>query len=720
VNLFNSIPVASPVRTSLQLRRPFLVLIIVLLASIGASVAAGLIGIRALERLLHDVTENDAQRLLVATHVRRLFRSEIVLSHDIESTVDAARRRELSTQLETVREERAILLDRLQHLAVPGLLQDFELLRQDHDRMVRLGHDAATRWEPVIADILNVTREGLVRASAEAKQTSRNAKIEFVAVSTVSTALALLLGSIALRQVRIASESVSRSEAQFRAVVQSAPSLLAVLSTTGKLLYAPPRATSFLGTTFERLVEEPLGWVRVEDRKTLETALQAAQAGSAAVASVRLVAMRDDGSTWDASASVTPMFDERCRVVSVILQILDITERCSAERLQRELEGQLLQAQKMETVGKLAGGIAHDFNNLLTAIKGYASLAQQEPSSADLPEFIEGIADAAERASHLTQQLLAFSRKHVIAPVPTDLGALVGGLEKMLVRLIGEDVRLEVITGEQLGHCLVDPNQVEQVVMNLVINARHAMPNGGRLLIDVKNVELDESYTGRHPTVPSGAYVQLSVSDTGEGMSKAVQERIFEPFFTTKPLGQGTGLGLSVVYGTVQQHGGTIDVYSEPGLGTTFRIYWPRIAILAASKLASKPGSERPRGTEVILLVEDDTLVREFARRTLTQQGYRVLCAANDQELANLVADMTDAPGLLVTDVILPGKSGPSLARELQARFPELPVLFTSGYSDHLIAERGQLPPGVDYLQKPFDAGTLAQRVRAAIDRPKH
>jgi signal transduction histidine kinase/ActR/RegA family two-component response regulator len=434
---------------------------------------------------------------------------------------------------------------------------------------------------------------------------------------------------------------------------------------------------------------------------------------------VKLRAARDDDTTWYASASVTPLFDAKCQVVSILLQILDISPQCAAERAQQELEEQLRQAQKMETVGRLAGGIAHDFNNLLTAIKGYASLAQQEPNAHDLPEFIDGIVTAADRASHLTRQLLAFSRKHVIAPVPTDMAELVRGIEKMLVRVIGEDVKLEVQTDDKLGRCLVDPNQVEQVVMNLAINARHAMPDGGKLLIETRNARLDEGYAARHPAVPAGPYVLLAVSDTGTGMSKEVQARIFEPFFTTKPVGQGSGLGLSVVYGTVQQHNGTIDVYSELGLGTTFRIYLPTVEDQETSSSRMEIASIHPRGTETVLLVEDDVLVRKFAAKTLTNQGYRVIDTSDANQAMRAVTELAHPPGLLVTDVILPGTTGPALALEVRARHPSLPVLFTSGYSDRLLAERGQLPADVDYLQKPFDAGTLARRVRLAIDRGK-
>jgi CheY-like chemotaxis protein len=258
---------------------------------------------------------------------------------------------------------------------------------------------------------------------------------------------------------------------------------------------------------------------------------------------------------------------------------------------------------------------------------------------------------------------------------------------------------------------------VEQVIMNLAINARHAMPNGGNLVIEVQDVSLGDNYTARHPAIPQGEYVQLTVSDSGMGMPKDVQQHIFEPFFTTKPVGQGTGLGLSVVYGTVQQHSGAIDVYSEPGVGTTFRIYWPRAEVRRNEQIDAAEASNRPGGTEPVLLVEDDPLVREFAAKTLLQLGYRVTAAYDAQEALRLVNGLDPVPQLLVTDVVLPGTSGIDLAQTLRARFPDIAVLYMSGYSERLIAQRGQLPETGDYLQKPFDSGTLARRVRQALEQ---
>lgn len=688
-----------------------------LLFAVSASAVAGLLGLGHLEGSLREVTEIDARRLLTVTHIRRLFRSELVLRHKIDQTQDAAERSKLLTQRDELHQERAILLDRLKRIGVVGQDQALRGLQADHESIVRLGSADNLGWERAVATILLATQNRLDQAAAEARRKGAEAKLQLIIVSGLASAIALGLSLVVLRHIRLASEILSEREAQFRSVVQSAPSLLAILSSQGDLRYLPPRGPIFLGLSLEQITKDPLSWIELEDRATIAARCRDAAAGIIEPNPTRVRGIRGDGSYWIAAISVTKLEDPRARGAQIILQILDITEQSKAESTRRELEQQLRQAQKMETVGRLAGGVAHDFNNLLTAVKGYASLAQQEPLSPEVPEYVEAILAATDRAAELTRQLLTFSRKHVISPVVTDLGTLVSGLRRLLLPIVGEDVRLEIEVGAELGMCSVDRNQVEQVVLNLAINARHAMPNGGTLRIELANAELDEGYTVRHADVPSGPYVLLSVSDTGMGMSKEIREHAFEPFFTTKPLGQGTGLGLSVVYGTVQQHGGTIDVYSEPGLGTTFRIYWPRVASIPASDARLNVAIQRPRGNERILLVEDDPLVRSFAAKTLTQQGYVVTVAETAQEALNHATAAALPPELLLTDVILADQPGPLLAQELCRRFHGLPVLFASGYSEKLMTERGQFPAKVDYLHKPFDAATLARRVRDALDR---
>jgi signal transduction histidine kinase len=387
----------------------------------------------------------------------------------------------------------------------------------------------------------------------------------------------------------------------------------------------------------------------------------------------------------------------------------------------RSLEGQLLLSQKMEAIGRLAGGIAHDFNNILTAIGGYSDLllADLPPDDARRGD-VEEIHRATARAAALTQQLLAFSRRQVLQPKIVDLNALVSDIEKMLRRLIGEDILFAIVLHPRLGNVRADPGQIEQVIVNLAVNARDAMPNGGRLTIETRNVELDESYAIDHPTVIPGRYVLLAVSDTGIGMDDETKARIFEPFFTTKERGKGAGLGLATVYGIVQQTGGHIWPYSEAGKGTTMRVYLPRVD-QPADPIA-RPGDAAPgalRGSETILLVEDEAPVRSVTRQLLERNGYTVREAA-DGPAALALLDGEAGPeqvDLLLTDVIMPGMSGRELADQLLVRHPQLRVLFMSGYTGDAVVRHGMLQPGLAYLEKPFRPPTLLRKVREVLDR---
>jgi len=402
--------------------------------------------------------------------------------------------------------------------------------------------------------------------------------------------------------------------------------------------------------------------------------------------------------------------DSAGRPVEVFGSWVDITER-------KALEMQLLQAQKMEAVGLLAGGVAHDFNNVLTAIGGYAELVREDLPGEDARRHdVEEILRATERAATLTRQLLAFSRRQVLAPRVLDLNGVVAGVDNMLRRLIGADVELRTALGPVLGAVRADPGQLEQVIMNLVVNARDAMPRGGKLTIETANAELDESYALEHPSVVAGPYVMLAVSDSGVGMDAATQARIFEPFFTTKEKGKGTGLGLATVYGIVKQSGGNIWLYSEPGRGTTFKIYLPRVDQPPEQPAAAPAPRAAPRGSETVLLVEDDEAVRALARKMLAAHGYTVLAAASGAEALKLAADHTGPIHLLVTDVVLPGMSGRELATRFQSVRPGLKVLYTSGYTDDAVVHHGVLDPGIAFLQKPFTSGTLARKVRETLD----
>jgi len=362
--------------------------------------------------------------------------------------------------------------------------------------------------------------------------------------------------------------------------------------------------------------------------------------------------------------------------------------------------------------------VAHDFNNLLTAIAGYCELTLMRLGEDPLRRNIEEIQKATERAAALTQQLLAFSRKQVLAPRILDPTAIVARMEGMLKRLIGEDIELATPPGPGTGRIKADQGQIEQVILNLALNARDAMPQGGRLVIETANVDLDDAYARRHAGVNPGPYVMLSVSDSGSGMDGETQRHIFEPYFTTKEQGKGTGLGLSTVYGIIAQSGGNIWVYSEPGEGTSFKIYLPRVEEGASTSEAPAPPAGRPVGTETILLVEDDGLVREVARQTLEISGYTVL-PAQDGEDAVLVAGRH--PGsihLMVTDVVMPRMSGRELVERLGPLRPEMKVLYVSGYTEDAIVQHGMVNLEMAFLQKPFALDALARKVREVLDAP--
>jgi PAS domain S-box-containing protein len=419
---------------------------------------------------------------------------------------------------------------------------------------------------------------------------------------------------------------------------------------------------------------------------------------------------RRDGSPVHVIENVIGTFDEQGELVEMKGYLFDITER-------KRLEEQLQQSQKMEAIGRLAGGIAHDFNNLLTAIMGYSELFAYELDPKDPRQrFVQEIHKTAQRAASLTRQLLAFSRKQVLQPRVLDLNAALASIEKMLRRVIGEDIDLVTRLSPDLGSVKVDPGQIEQVIMNLSVNARDAMPRGGKLTIETANVDLDDDYARRHVGVTPGAYVMLAVSDTGSGMDPETQSRIFEPFFTTKSHGAGTGLGLSTVYGIVKQSGGHIWLYSEPGRGTTFKIYFPRVEEEAETEQPTPVIPQPTGGSETILLVEDEEVVRDVAHRILLRYGYNVLVAEHGEEALHICETHDGAIHLMITDVVLPQMSGRELADRVTGLRPEMKVLYVSGYTDNAIVHHGVLEPGTAFLGKPFTPDTLAVKVREVLD----
>ena len=482
---------------------------------------------------------------------------------------------------------------------------------------------------------------------------------------------------------------------------------------------APDNPISYVSPGFEHLT----GYTAAEAIGRNSRFLQGKDTDPSAVAEIReavrqglpcdveLLNYLKDGTPFWNALSISPVRDDAGRLTNFIGVQTDVTAR-------RKLENQFHQAQKMEAVGQLAGGVAHDFNNLLTVINGYGSLVHEAlPPGHPTRELVAEITKAGERAAGLTRQLLAFSRQAVLEPKVLDPNALVQDVEKMLRRLIGEDIDLATRLAPDLGRVKADPGQLEQAVVNLCVNARDAMPRGGKLTVETRNIELDAAYVATHPDVKPGPYVVVAVSDTGTGITPEVQRRIFEPFFTTKKQGKGTGLGLAMVFGFVKQSGGHIGVHSEVGRGTTFKLYLPRVG---NAPLAGKSGTYRtsmPRGLETILLVEDEDAVRALGRHILEMCGYTVLEARNGREAVRAADGQAGPLHLLVTDVVMPGgMGGRQVAEAVVARHPGTKVLYTSGYTDDAVVRHGVLDEGTHFLQKPFTPTILAQKVRDVLD----
>lgn len=404
-----------------------------------------------------------------------------------------------------------------------------------------------------------------------------------------------------------------------------------------------------------------------------------------------------------------PYRDEQQKVIGILALFEDTTER-------KRLEVQYRQSQKLEAIGLLAGGIAHDFNNLLTVILGYCDLLANSMSHADpLVVDIEEIRKCGDRATNLTRQLLAFSRKQVLDVRVLDLNALVSGVDRMLQRLIGADIDLQTILAPDLGRIKADPGQIEQVMMNLVVNARDAMPTGGKLTLQTANVDLDQDYAGAHVAVIPGPYVMLAVTDNGCGMDNPTQTRIFEPFFTTKEQGKGTGLGLATAYGIVKQSSGNIWCYSEAGHGTTFKIYLPRVDEAAVAIASEKPAPV-VRGSETVLVAEDEEMVRKLIVQLLTLDGYKVIATSNGAEALRECESSPDHIDLLLTDMVMPGMSGYKLMQSLAEVRPTMKVLFMSGYTGDAVLRHGMLAEGMAFLQKPFTRDSLNRKVRETLD----
>jgi two-component system cell cycle sensor histidine kinase/response regulator CckA len=465
------------------------------------------------------------------------------------------------------------------------------------------------------------------------------------------------------------------------------------------------------GYTADEAIGKPIGFLIPQDRPDEESQIIERVKQGEHVTHFETVRRRKDGKEINIALTVSPIEDGAGTIIGFSKIARDITE-------QKGLEAQLRQSQKMEAVGQLAGGIAHDFNNLLTVINSYSAmvLGELDFSNYLVRNWIEQIREAGHRAALLTRQLLMFSRQQVLEPKVLDLNEVVSNIAKLLRRLIGEDITQVLCLHPALGRVKIDPGQMEQIIMNLAVNARDAMSGGGQLTIETENVELDNVYARKHALVQPGPYVMLAVSDTGCGMDADTQARIFEPFFTTKEPGKGTGLGLATVYGIVKQSGGNILVYSELGKGTTLKIYLPRVDKTSELPEPGAAPAELFRGSETVLLVEDDEMVRALAQAILERYGYTVLAARNVHDALRLAQEGPGQIHLLLTDTIMPVMNGPELAKRFRSIRPETKVLFMSGYTDKVIVNTAALEPGTAFLQKPFTPQTLTHKVREVLN----
>jgi len=516
---------------------------------------------------------------------------------------------------------------------------------------------------------------------------------------------------------RRAAEALREIEERFRQVYDEAPVGYHEVDKEGRVIRVNRRELEMLGYTEQELLGHPV-WKFVVEEEMTRQVIMAKIAGDVSFhETFERTYRRKDGTTLPVLIEDRVISDEKGRITGIRSMIEDITERRRAEEALRKSEEQLRQWQRVEAIGRLAGGVAHDFNNLLMTIKGCSELLLGELDSGDSRrEEVEEIRKAAERATALTRQLLAFGRRQVLQPQVLDLNEVVANMDRMLQRLIGEDIQLLTVLDPELWPVKVDPGQIEQVIMNLAVNARDAMRGGGKLTIETANLILDENYARRHVSVKPGPCVMLAVTDNGCGMDKETQSHLFEPFFTTKAKGEGTGLGLSTVYGIVKQSGGNIWAYSESGLGTTFKIYLPRVEETVKRYKPKLAPTVAPGGSETILLVEDEEAVRAIVSKILQNKGYTVLEAHHGHEALRICKDHQGPIHLMVTDVIMPHMSGSELAERLTSLRPELRVLFMSGYPDNAIVHHGVLGAGTSFLQKPFTLSALEGKVRDLLD----
>ena len=513
-------------------------------------------------------------------------------------------------------------------------------------------------------------------------------------------------------QVRDISERVAAHQTTSRlaAVVESSRDAIVAAELDGTITAWNAAAERIYGYPADEVIERSVSLLLPDESMgDLPRLLERLRAGESFDRDA--LHLRRNGERVHVSLTVFPILGRSGEPIAAAMIVRDLTER-------RSLEEQLRQAQKMEAIGHLAGGVAHDFNNLLTVISGFAQVARRRIGAGPGGPELGEIDKAARRAAELTHQLLAFSRRQLLDPVALDLNEVVNGLLPMLGRLIGEDVQIGVLAEDELSPALADRGQVEQVILNLVVNARDAMPRGGTITIEIRSAMLDEEYAREHVDVEPGAYVCMTVTDTGPGIEPAILEHIFEPFFTTKEVGRGTGLGLATVHGIVAQSGGHVSVHSERGLGTTFKVYFPAAAAQPSTPIAETYEPHALRGSETILLCEDEDAVRHYIRTVLVDSGYRVLEAEHPKAAIELARTTQWSFHALVTDVVMPGMSGPDLAERLSRSFPGLRVLYVSGYTAEALTSRG-IEPGRAFVEKPFEPVDLLRALRSLLDGPE-
>jgi len=519
----------------------------------------------------------------------------------------------------------------------------------------------------------------------------------------------LIAYGLSFREPRESEEKIH----ELYCAVEQSPSIVMMTDPRGRIEYVNPRFSEVTGYPAREVMGENPRFLKSGETSPEEYRVLWETISSGGKWRGEFHNRKKNGQMYWESACISAVRDRQGEITHFLAVKEDITE-------QKKLYLQLLQAQKMETVGRLAGGVAHDFNNMMTVVLGHCEVLLRNLRNGDpTRKNIEEIKKAGQRASSLTHQLLAFSRKQVLQPQVINLNQSVSTMSKMLQRLIGEDIKLVTILDPELGQVKADPGQIGQVILNLAVNARDAMPGGGTLTIETLNTCLDEStWADKNVTVNYGPYVMLAVSDTGAGMDAETQRRIFEPFFTTKEEGRGTGLGLSTSYGIIKQSGGYIWAYSEPGRGATFKVYLPRVDEEADAGGREQTATGSLTGSETILLVEDEDMVRELIRLSLLEYGYSILEARDGASALQLCEQHENQIGLVLSDVVLPDISGVDLAEKITSRRPEMKVIFMSGYTDDSIHRRGVLDPGVDFIQKPFTPATIAQKVRAVLGTP--